>query len=342
MSVELLEQLAAARFDELLAAAASGAPLLLRARRADTPDRVTHRAAVGPHGFLVEPVAGGRDPVGALLAAGRAAGAGADDLGELVDAPSLRYVLFVADGTGADAGAWLTLAGAFASLRTRREAGPALLVTVAGPGAPKGCRYYDDGGLVGPVESAMLARVRRSEAGLVTQAADAAAIETARGDAALLDRLLDLPEAERFDPSGWAARSKPAGDDPEHLPWRGEEVACPIWLARRDPARLRRRVWRGHLGVLLPWLEEVRAAFLARNAPRLPAGPRDPLTGEPIDPAAYEWGHIAAALRRTARAPAGSADAMRRVRNALAHGEPARWDECRGIEGDARRLLDWR
>ncbi len=98
----------------------------------------------------------------------------------------------------------------------------------------------------------------------------------------------------------------------------------------------------GHLGVLLPWLEEVRATFLARSAPRLPATLRDRSTGELLQPADYEWGHIASALRPVANSLAASADTLRRVRNALAHGEPATWAGCCKVEAHVRALLGWR
>lgn len=338
----LVEQLSAARFDLLLDEAVVGTPLLLRARRPDTLPRLLDRARTGPLMLDVGEAPGAvGSPLDALLAAGSALGADVDDLDHLIGSPALRHAVLVGYAEGDTAG-WLTVAGVYASLRRRSgEAGPALVVVTGAVRPPTGCRFFDDGDLFGPAESALLARMRRLDGGLIAQAADAAAIEVARGDPLLLLMLLELGDAERFDPTGWVAR-RPAASAPAPLLWRGGEAPCSVWLARHDLPALRRRTWRGHLGVLLPWLEDVRAHFLARYATRLPVGARDRITGELLEPADYEWGHIVTALRRLSNAPVAPADAMRRVRNALAHGDPAPWDDCRRLEQDAQRLLAWR
>lgn len=344
MTAALLDLLTMARFDALLAEALDGAPLLLRARHADTLCKLTARAEAEPMMLQAsEAIVGPGRPADLLIAAGNALGAGADDLRGLIASPALRYALLIGRAGADEAGAWATVAGVFASLRAAHgPTGPALVVVTENPHCPAGCRFYDDGHLFGPAESALLARLHRPEASLLAQAADAAAVETARGDPVLLERLLALRDAERFDPTEWILRQPVAGG-PALLPWRGLEAPCPIWLARHDAAALRRRVWRGHLGVLLPWLEEMRADFLARSASLLPTGLKDATSGEAIEPVDYEWGHIVGALRwlRDGES-AAAADTLRRVRNALAHAQPVPLDDCRRIEPAGRRLLAWR
>lgn len=344
MTAPLLDLLTMARFDALIADAVDGAPLLLRARHADTLSRLVARAEAEPMMLQISEAAPGPGrPADLLLAAGNVLGAGADDLQGLIASPALHYALLVGRAGRDELGAWATVAGVFASLRAAHgPTGPALVIVTQSPHRPAGCRFFDDGHLFGPAESALLARLHRPEASLLAQAADAAAVETARGDPVLLERLLALGDAERLDPTGWILR-QPTTGQAASLPWRGLEAPCPIWLARHDPAALRRRVWRGHLGVLLPWLEEARADFLARAASVLPTGLKDATSGDAIEPVDYEWGNIVGALRwlRDGDA-AAAADTLRRVRNALAHAQPAPLDDCRRMEPALRRLLAWR
>lgn len=341
MTAALLDQLATARFDALLDGAAAGAPLLLRTRRADTLPRLLDRARTGPLMLDVAEVGAAGAPVDALRRAAATLGVGADDLADLLTAPGLRHALLVAE-VGGDASGWSTVAGAWASLRRRAAPrGPALILITQPVRPPAGCTFFDDGALFGPIESALLARSLRPEGGLLAQTADAAAIEVARGDGMLLGAMMRLSDVERLDPSDWLARQPPR-TSPAPLLWRNEEAPCPCWLVRHDAAALRRRVWRGHLTVLLPWLEETRSRFLTRYVERLPAGQIDRASGETVDPADYEWGHIVAAMRKLPAAPATAADTMRRVRNALAHGDPAAPDDCRRLDAEAQRLLAWR
>lgn len=337
MMDELLDRLRQARFDGLLDRAAGGEPLLVRSRRPETLSLLRERCSTGHLGLYVQPVpVGAGRPLACLLAAAESAGERVDDLAELTASTEMSFVIFVADARGAVEAEWRALAGAFASARRGRAAGPALLLSVDEGPTPAGCLTFDDGDLVGPAECALLAHVHRPDAGLTGRAADAAAIEVARGDEALLAELLVLGETDRFDPRAWLARqSRPAGPSP--LRWRGAEAECPIWLTHEGPERLRRRIWRGHLGVLLPWLEETRATFLELNAWRLEG--RGEAGLQVMD---YEWGHILAAMKGMRSAPANSVDALRRLRNDLAHGSPAGWAASRGIEAHAERLMIWR
>lgn len=342
MTAELLEPLTTARLDLLLDRAVAGAPLMLRVRRPGTLVRLLDRARSGPYMLDVVEAAESGAPAARLLAAGDTLDAGANDLERLVAAPAVRHALFVARAGAGEASGWSTAAGVWASLRAGDAgSGPALVVVGADLACPTGCQAFDDCDLFGPAEAALVARLVRPAGGLIAQAADAAAIEVARGDPALLGGLLELGDGERLDPRGWLAR-QPAPGTPDPLPWRGADSLCPVWLVQADPATLRRRVWRGHLAVLLPWLEELRADFLIRHAGRLPANRRDPLTGEAVAPEGHEWGHIVTALRTLRDPLAGDADILRRVRNALAHGDPAALEDCRRLESSARRLLAWR
>ncbi len=226
MSDALLDQLAEARFDALLEHAAEGPPLLLRTRRSDTLARLLDRARAGPLMLDVAEAGLAGPPVDALRRAAETLGAVADDLAGLATAPELRHAVLVGDAR-TDAAAWLTVAGAWASLRRRlKPPGPTLILITEPVRPPAGCTYFDDGALFGPIESALLSRMLRPEAGLLAQAADAAVIEVARGDGGLLGALLTLGDTDRLDPTAWIAR-QPTTAVAAALLWRGEEAPCP-------------------------------------------------------------------------------------------------------------------
>ena len=340
MSATFIDQLVDARLDDALMQAMEGAPLILRIRRPPTRDRLIERATNGPMGYEIAWIKDGA-PHEALLAAAAELGSRATTLGTLMRASEVAYTLFIVEAAAGAVDAWMLHAAAFAAARAQGgSSGPALVVLAGDGRVPSSCQALDDGSFIGPAEAAVFARNKRASRTMLAECGDAAAIEVARGDLDQLDRLLALPEAQRFDPSGWIDR-QPASLLPGSLPWRGREEACPIWLARADRGRLQRRIWRGHVGVLFPWLAEAQEEFLTRHRARLPAEIEDRELGMPIPVEEFEWGHITRALRRRAPSLAEPAGLLRDLRNELAHGRPARWEQASRAEAQFQRLLSW-
>jgi hypothetical protein len=342
VSSSFLDSLIDARLDDALIAAENGRPLIVRARRRDTPNRLYARASQGPAMFDTVTIATGegRTPQEALLEAVRDITSGIVDLGELCRSSYLNLKLFVADLRNLKAEPWLTLAGTFAALRAGEDDGPILALITDGATIPQGCDYLDDGDFFSPAEAAVLAREYRSSPSLLQECGDAAAIEVSRGDLDQLKKMLQLPDQDRFDPTAWVRRQPLAESQ---LIWRGEEEICSTWLAVNNPKRLARRVWRGQVTILLPWLAEALGSFLDAHARRLPRDLKDSFTSEFILPEEFEWSNILYVLNSIkAKREADCAYRMRRMRNALAHQQALTWDEARQAEGDLKTLLAWR
>ncbi len=74
--------------------------------------------------------------------------------------------------------------------------------------------------------------------------------------------------------------------------------------------------------ILFPWIETCRELFITLQGSRIDAGLLDQ-DGQPLEVVDYEWGHIAAALKRQGQITAAQqANSIRELRNALAHAEP--------------------
>lgn len=339
MTGRFLDILAAARLDDALEAAAEGRPLILRARRADTAQRLLDRAIYGRASLEIVTVdADSPTPQAALIEAGARCAPGIAGLVECSTSPRLDYKLFVVDLRGRDAGPWLTLAGTFARMRADAPEGPALALIGNATAAPAGCDFLDDGSFVGPAEAIMLAGERRQNPSLLTECADAAAIEVARGDLLQLGTMLDLSDRDRFDPTDWLGR-QPVSE--VKLIWRARDEVCATWLARNAPLRLRERIWRGHVSVMFPWIANVLADFLDTHARRLPASVPDRHTGVPIPRADFEWGELVFCLNQRARELGDKAHHIRKVRNALAHRRPLDWTMASRLEADVEALMRW-
>ena len=341
MSRSFLDSLVDARIDNALIVAEGGRPLIVRARRIDTPKRLCARASQGPAMFDTVTVAtgAGRTPREAVLEAARDIASGIVDLGELCRSSHLNLKLFVADLRGQKAEPWLTLAGTFAARRAEEADGPLLALITDGATVPQGCDYLDDGDFFSPAEAAVFVREHRSSPSLLQECGDAAAIEVARGDLDQLEKMLQLPDQDRFDPTAWVRR-QPLTES--QLIWRGQEEICSTWLAVNNPKRLERRVWRGQVTILLPWLAEALGSFLDAHARRLPRNLKDSFTCQFIRPEEFEWSNILYVLNSIeAKREADSAYRLRRMRNALAHQQALTWDEARNAEGDLKVLLAW-
>lgn len=339
MTGRFLETLAAARLDDALEAASEGRPLILRARRADTAQRLLDRATHGAVSLeLLTVETDSTAPQAALIEAGARCAPGIGDLVECSTSQRLDYKLFVVDLRGRDAGPWLTLAGTFARMRAEVTEGPALVVIGNMVGAPTGCDFLDDGGFVGPAEAIMFAGERRQRAGLLAECADAAAIEVSRGDLAQLGELLDLKDQERFDPTYWLGR-QPVSE--VKLLWRMRDEVCATWLARNAPLRLRERVWRGHVSVMFPWIANALADFLEKYGQRLPSSLPDRHTGAPIPRTEFEWGELLYCLNQQAGSLSDRAFRIKEARNALAHRRPLDWATASRLEADVAALMRW-
>ena len=339
MTGRFLDILAAARLDDALEAAAEGRPLILRARRTDTAQRLLDRATYGAVSLEILTVdADSPAPQAALIEAGARCAPGIADLVECSTSRRLDYKLFVIDLRGRDAGPWLTLAGTFARMRAEVTEGPALVLIGSMAGAPAGCDFLDDGGFFGPAEAIMFTGERRRRAGLLAECADAAAIEVSRGDLAQLGELLDLSDRERFDPTDWLGR-QPVSE--VKLLWRTRDEVCATWLARNAPLRLRERVWRGHVSVMFPWIANALADFLEKHGRRLPASLPDRHTGAPIPRAEFEWGELLYCLNQQDGSLGDRAYHIKKVRNALAHRRPLDWAMASRLEADVAALMRW-
>jgi hypothetical protein len=162
----------------------------------------------------------------------------------------------------------------------------------------------------------------------------AVAIEVAAWDVALVDRLMALqlvqavrPDlyVESWDEDGTArwlglARTWESGCVDE---WGGEPAEHALWLAANRPEGLAKRVWRGQLAMLLPWIEQYRQMIIARERRHLRPDPRSGTDVESLD-----WGPLSIQLHRV-QTLNQLTTAFRFARNELAHGRPIKWDEIK-------------
>jgi hypothetical protein len=114
--------------------------------------------------------------------------------------------------------------------------------------------------------------------------------------------------------------------------WDGEPVPHAMWLAANDLASLEKRIWRGQVAALLPWIEETRCRVITLCRRRLRPDESDP--GRPSASVEdLDWGSLLRQLSdKSARTPGWVlrlVQQMRRVRNELAHGRPATWPSIR-------------
>ena len=317
----LVDRLIDGQLEKALQIAVDGSPLLLTCRQADTLDRLRNVAATA---FLLDTqdVPADSPPDAALQAAASAVGEGLLRIGEIITDATLHHVLFIVVGPRVGT-AWTSIAGMWAATRKKGTSGPSLcIVNPSGP-VPAGCQRLDDGAFIGPAESLLVARMLRRDPLPLAEAADQVAIECASGDLDILKALLAFPEQDRFAPVLQLERlSARAGST---TIWRGREESHAAWLARHDLPALQRRIWRGQLLILFPWMEALREAFIARQGPRIDMGWRDQ-DGGPLEVGDYEWGHITTALQRISNGQASqAANSIRHLRNALAHSQPVEY-----------------
>ena len=231
--------------------------------------------------------------------------------------------------------------------RLQEDLGPCLLVVSSDTQA-----RVDDSdphelrGVVGPLDSAAYAAwLPRSGRPLFEQFVASVAVEVAAWDVELLDRLTALPLAQAFRPdqhvAAWCDGRAVAWSG---LPprwevgsldrWGGVDVEHPAWLAANRPHMLEKRVWRGQLSTVLPWIEDHRMRLIERNKRLLrPSGPSD-------DIALLDWGPLVLQLKARDGKRAQTMSQFRNARNELAHGRPLGWDHIRACIAGSADLID--
>jgi hypothetical protein len=210
-----------------------------------------------------------------------------------------------------------------------RPGNEAAVVVAACNGAIEGLNgehwdTLDFAGLVGPLDGMAFAALHLTEAdSLPTRIKAAIAVEVGAWDLCLTERLLDLPMKEALRPDLCPPRWIDSDDEgaAQRLDgWGGEPVRHAAWLARNDPGSLAKRVWRGQLGVLFPWIEERRREVIARHRPFLRTTEKTMAEVEMLD-----WGPIAIQLGNGAKGCPKAVQSARAIRNELAHGRPVSW-----------------
>jgi hypothetical protein len=271
-----------------------------------------------------------------------AAHLGSTNPAALATSPTLDHAAIIVRTRGVAGGGLAT----FARMIQRQPTGEGpILIVVSEDGACAldglGVERVHDA--FGPLDGAAYAAtlptgLRPLEARLVSSVA----IEVAAWDVVLLDRLMALPPEEAVRPdhhvSSWddgaTARWKGLAlawengcvDD-----WGGEQAEHPLWLAANRPQGLSKRVWRGQLAMLLPWIEQNRQLIITRERKYLRV---DQVRSGP-DLESLDWGPLAFQLDRVPPVKK-LALAFREARNELAHGRPILWGHIRLCMAAAR------
>lgn len=179
-------------------------------------------------------------------------------------------------------------------------------------------------GLVGPLDGMAFAAVHLTDAdSLPIRIKAAVAVEVGGWDLCLTEQLLDLPMNEAIRPDLCLDKWISADDNVsvQQLDrWGGEMTHHAAWLARNDSISLTKRVWRGQLGVLFPWIEERRREVIARHLGLLQVTEASMPEVEMLD-----WGPIAIQLGNSPKGCPKSVQSARIIRNELAHGRPVSW-----------------
>ncbi len=236
----------------------------------------------------------------------------------------------------------------FARLASRSaRLGEPLVVILGGGTLPgiSGKAAMEIRGVVGPLDSAASLALQPTALGAFEHRLVAStAIETAGWDIETLGRLASLPIASAVRPDlftqAWADERKGAwtGVKADWAAgctdqWGGVPCEHPQWLAANRPDLLTKRVWRGQVAVLLPWIETRRLEIIARYGGRLRP---DPVRCGP-DIESLDWGPLGYQLNREASWLVNLVETHRTARNELAHGRPLTWTHITQCLTGARR-----
>jgi hypothetical protein len=214
-----------------------------------------------------------------------------------------------------------------------RDIGLAVLIVMSASRAPcQGVPSVDARGVAGPLDGATYAaKLPRRTSPFIDRVLSSIAIELAGWACEIQDSLSELSVKDALRPdlcvAVWTAgaeacwRGRPRAWEAGTLDdWGGEEVEHPLWLAANQPAALTKRVWRGQLPTLLPWIERHRLEIIDRYRRRL--SPDPVRSGEDLD--MLDWGPLRIQLSRFAGLDR-FIQVFREARNELAHGRPISW-----------------
>jgi predicted kinase len=225
----------------------------------------------------------GRSPAHLLASAAGVGTSGIRSVASFLDSPELAQILFVVEGVHEDE--WVTWGIFFRALRaerTRRQRplGPTVCVVVPNAVSEADVRSATGGsevrwlGRISSIDTQLYAEKLGAWPGddLASRAAIAAVVEVAGWDSTLVDALTQMDIECQIDPRSSldALASNFDGRHPhwanglvDH--WDGQVFVHSLALAAmKDNATLARRVWRGHVRAVFPFLSQVANAFAAK------------------------------------------------------------------------------
>jgi hypothetical protein len=173
------------------------------------------------------------------------------------------------------------------------------------------------------------------------------AVEVGAWDLDIIERILSMPTHRATRPdahlNAWSDRRADAWRDDRPSwtagsldEWGGEACVHPLYLAANKPTLLTKRVWRGQVAVLFPWLEEFRQAVIRTYRRHL--RPDDLSYGGDVD--SLDWGPVCWQLGRAGidRWALDAIHAGRKIRNDLAHGRPVDWSAIQSFGADINKV----
>ena len=223
----------------------------------------------------------------------------------------------------------------------REEAAPqvVLLSRTLGPGLTLPIWHArDTSGVIGPLDGATFAALAgETPDTLAGRLAAAVAIEVGAWDLDLIERIISAPIAHALRPDLdvarwaderlelWQGLPKAEWLTGSHDHWGGETCVHALFLAGNQPRLLERRVWRGQVSVLFPWLEERRQDVVQVYRSLLR---KDPTSfDDEID--MLDWGSICHQLVKQPPVAVNYFHQARKLRNGLAHGRPVIWQDVK-------------
>jgi hypothetical protein len=245
--------------------------------------RISEASGAVPVGVDASAGLRGRSPVHMLSASAGVAATAIRSVADFVDAPGLANVVFVVEGIHAEE--WMTW-GLFLRqqraerARRPRALAPAICIVVPGAVAPddvkaalgvSGLRWL---GVTSRLDSQLHTERLTGFSGddLLARTAVSTIVEVAGWDPSLICALADLPPEVQLDPRdvlrrcpGPAGAAQPCWANGLVDHWDGQvHVHAMALLNLSDDQALSRRVWRGHVRTVFPFIDQVRHAFVRR------------------------------------------------------------------------------
>jgi hypothetical protein len=167
------------------------------------------------------------------------------------------------------------------------------------------------------------------------------AVEVGAWDLDIVERILSMPTHRATRPdehlTNWSDSrvdtwrgTRPSWASGNLDRWGGELFIHPLLLAANEPPLLTKRVWRGQVAILFPWLDEYRQAVVRTYRRKLQ--PDELSYGDDVD--TLDWGPICWQLKRAGISSRvlDAIHAGRLLRNDLAHGRPVGWAAIQSFE----------